>query len=164
MRVAGWTSPNPTLNLGARTAPTRSRGSTGAQTMPKNKPTHQPQSNEWEGTKVRQGSSIKDQTWFVHTRQSLSAEPTPLGISFSLKYMLNQCADKRAWAHHFQLWLVHCFIEAIFGHSWGPGVSTRAGRGRSSLQFFRGARAVPSSDPRNCLGDPANCKFPMSKV
>jgi hypothetical protein len=30
------------------------------------------------------------------------------------------------------------FIDAIFGHSLGPGVSTRAGR-RSSPQFFRGA-------------------------
>jgi len=32
----------------------------------------------------------------------------------------------------FRLWLVRCFIDAIFGHSLGPGVSTRAGRGRSS--------------------------------
>jgi hypothetical protein len=33
---------------------------------------------------------------------------------------------------------VHCFIDAIFGHSLGLGVSTRAGRGHSSPNFSEG--------------------------
>ena len=34
---------------------------------------------------------------------------------------------------------VRCFIDAIFGHSLGSGVSTRAGRGPSSPHYFRGS-------------------------
>ena len=34
---------------------------------------------------------------------------------------------------------VRCFIDAIFGHSLGSGVSTRAGRGPSSPHCFKGA-------------------------
>ena len=35
-----------------------------------------------------------------------------------------------------------CFIDAIFGHSLGPGVSTLAGRYRSSPQCFRRAHGL----------------------
>ena len=43
---------------------------------------------------------------------------------------------------------MRCFIDATFGHSLGPGVSTGAGRGRSSPQFFRGAPGQLSNSLR----------------
>ena len=42
---------------------------------------------------------------------------------------------------------VRCFIDAIFGHSLGSGVSTRAGRGPSSPPLLGGVRVSPSSNP-----------------
>ena len=55
---------------------------------------------------------------------------------------------------------VRCFIDAIFGHSLGPGVSTRAGRDRSSPQLFRGAPGLVLPVTRAIAwGDPANCTF-----
>ena len=48
--------------------------------------------------------------------------------------------------------MVHCFIDAIFGHSLGPGVSTQAGRGRSSPKFLHlGAKCkIPKIKVENC--------------
>ena len=54
------------------------------------------------------------------------------------------------------------FIDAIFGHSLGPGVSTRVGWGRSPN--FSGSSGVLPLTRAIAWGDPANCKFPMSMV
>jgi hypothetical protein len=64
----------------------------------------------------------------------------------------------RHWrqGHTVLLGGVRCFIDATFGHSLGPGVS-RAGRGRSSPQLFRGAPGLVLPVTRAIAwGDPAN--------
>ena len=75
--------------------------------------------------------------------QSLSLQPCPSSqweletseLGLKLSQWTRQPAETSTWGGTL-------FVDAIVGHSWGPGLSTRADQGSSSPQFFSGARGL----------------------
>ena len=137
----------PSEQWGSRTAPTCSRGYPGPQTMSKyrikfrqneKKMGSKPWGSKPWGRKVPQRTKQKPtrirapeapEACPPYKRSRSETQPIFRTLIFTLS---------------FWLWLVRCFLDAIFGHSVGPGVSTRAGRGLSSHPFLRRRHAIAS--------------------